>query len=139
MGTMVIILSLVAIVGVSGWSFVSASPPLHLNSAKRQIIADLMAARMGAVDEDNDYKIFFLSDYHYQILDDDNNDGVADAGEWTLIRDIQDDYPDVTLAATVDPVFTPRGFARSLGTITLTNSSGTKNLFVGRTGRVAFN
>jgi type IV fimbrial biogenesis protein FimT len=107
----------------------------RLRGAARQVMGDLMWARMRAVSEQNEFKVFVLSDHEYRILDDDDNDGKVDGGEWNGVRDMRDEYPDVTVRFTANPIFFPRGCARS-GTITLTNKSGSKRLKIHLTGRV---
>jgi len=110
-------------------------PRYRLNGATRQVLGDFMWSRMQAVSQKNEFKISLLSDHEYAILDDDNNDGTADTGEWTKTRDIQTQYYDVRLGLTADPVFFPRGSA-SPATMNLTNGSGSKNVKVHITGRV---
>ena len=107
----------------------------RLRGAARQVMGDLMWARMHAVSENNKFKVFVLSDHEYRILDDDDNDGKVDGGEWSGVRDMRDEYPDVTMHFSANPIFFPRGSAQS-GTITLTNTSGSKKLKVHLTGRV---
>ncbi|MCF6154299.1 MAG: prepilin-type N-terminal cleavage/methylation domain-containing protein [Candidatus Brocadia sp.] len=117
--------------------YVSMKPSIWLSGATRQIMGDLMWARMQAISQNNQFRIFFLEDNHrYKILDDDNNNGNIDDGELTVIKDIQDEYRDVTFISTNDPVFNPRGNASNLPVITLTNSHGQKKVEVVITGQV---
>lgn len=111
-------------------------PHWRLNGAVRQVVSDLVSAKMNAVMERNRQRIFFQDHRHYMILDDKNNNGTIDAGEHQEARDIQIDYQDVTLTATNNPSFLPRGTASNLGSITLTNSAGSKKITVSITGRV---
>ncbi|RZB30603.1 MAG: type IV fimbrial biogenesis protein FimT [Desulfobacteraceae bacterium Eth-SRB1] len=133
----VIIAILAVFAGIAVPNFLSYIPKSRLNGAARQVMGDLMAARMKAVKENNRFRVFFLSDnHHYKILDDDNNNNAEDSGEWTNIKDIQSEYSDVTFSATADPIFYPRGTAYGT-TIILTNSAGsTKDVKVHITGRV---
>lgn len=115
----------------------------RLNGAARQVMSDLMHARMQAVSQNNRFSVTFPSNHVYIILDDDNNNGIADAGEATQTRNIQTDdenaYFDVTLNSTASPItFFPRGNA-STGTVTVTNSAGSKNVSIAITGRVMIN
>ena len=103
-------------------------PQWRLNGAVRQVMSDLVSAKMKAVVERNRQRIFFQDNRHYLILDDKNNNGKIDAGEPQEARDIQADYQDVTLTASNNPSFLPRGTASSLASITLTNSAGSKKL-----------
>jgi type IV fimbrial biogenesis protein FimT len=119
-------------------AFMSWMPGMRLNGATRQVMGDLMAARMQAVKQNNEFKVFFNSPgtNQYQILDDNDNDGIADTGEAITTKNIQDNYHDVTFSATSDPIFFPRGTA--YGTIvTVTNSKGAqKKVKVHLTGRI---
>ena len=141
--TLIELIVIIAIVGIFAAiavpNFLSYMPKHRLNGAARQVMGDLMAARMKAVSQNNEFKIFFLANGHdYTILDDDDNDGTADIGEWTETKDIHPAYHDVTFSATNNPIFHPRGTASPLGTtITLSSSSGSKKYVKVRyTGRV---
>ncbi len=114
----------------------SQLPRWRLNGAVRQVVSDLVAAKMKAVVERNRQRIFFQDHRHYLILDDKNNNGKIDSGEHQEARDIQTDYQDVTLTASNNPSFLPRGTASNLASITLTNSAGSKKITVSITGRV---
>lgn len=107
----------------------------QLKGAARQVMSDLMWARMQAVSEQNAFKIFPLSGHEYGILDDDDNDGKVDGDEWSGIRDIWDEYHNVTVRFSAAPIFFPRGSALA-GTITLTNKSGSRKIKIHLTGRV---
>ena len=121
---------------VAGYNYLSIRPSLLLSGATRQIMGDLLAAKMKAVGQSNDYKIFFLNEREYMVLDDDDNDGVLDGGEWSQTKDIQTEYPGVTFTTTSDPVFTSRGTANNLTTVTLTNSGSSKQISIYMTGYV---
>ena len=114
-------------------------PKSRLNGAARQVMGDLMAARMQAVSQNNEFMIIFSANGHeYTILDDDNNDGNIDGDEWTQTKDIQSAYPDVTFSnVTANPIFRPKGTA-SGATITLSNPavSADVNVSIAMTGRV---
>lgn len=128
------ILGILSAISVPG--ILSQLPKYRLNSAARQIMSDLMWARMQAVSQNNRFKIFFLSDNHqYTILDDVNNNGSIDSGEWTQTKDIQTDYSDVTISKSSDPIFFARGTAVAT-TITLANPAGTRKVKVNIAGRV---
>ena len=111
-------------------------PHWRLNGAVRQVMSDLVAAKMNAVVERNRQRIFFQDNRHYVILDDKNNNGRIDSGEHQEVRDIQADYQDVTMTASNNPSFLPRGTASNLASITLTNSAGSRKITVSITGRV---
>ncbi len=127
------IAGILAAIAVPG--FVNQLPKYRLSGATRQVMGDLMWARMQAVSEKNEFRIFILDSHRYQILDDDDNDGSVGSGEKVQTKDIRDDYPDVSISNTTNPIFFPRGSA-SMGTITLSNSSGSRKLKIHLTGRV---
>jgi len=118
-------------------SFMSLLPGMRLNGAARQVMGDLMAARMKAVKQNNRFRVFFNNPgtNEYTILDDDNNNNSADTGEATTAKNIQDNYHDVTFSSSTNPIFYPRGTAYGT-TVTVTNSSGSKDVKVAITGRV---
>ncbi|MDZ7696966.1 MAG: GspH/FimT family pseudopilin [Deltaproteobacteria bacterium] len=122
-------------------NFMSLLPGMRLNGAARQIMGDLMAARMKAVKLNQRTKVFFYNNHQYKICNDADNNGTVDDGEGDIInRDIQNEYHDVTfdLNNTSDPVFSPRGTATNR-TITLQNSEGSKNITISIAGRVKIN
>lgn len=116
--------------------YLKVMPKHRLNGAVRQLTGDLMWARMKAIQRNNRHRVFFVNDHEYRILDDTDNDGVADPGEWTVTRDLRADYGDVVMSANNNPVFSPRGTASSLATITLANSAGAKRISISIAGRV---
>ena len=134
---MMIVIAIMGIfAGIAIPNYLSWLPKSRLNGAARQVHGDLMAARMKAVSQNNEFKIFFLNNHEYQVLDDDDNDGNIDGGEWTQTKDIQSEYSDVTFSnVSANPIFRPRGTAYGT-TITLTNSAGLKYVKVATTGRV---
>ena len=133
------IMGIMAAIAVPGYQTFMAQR--RLNGAARQVMSDLMAARMQAITQNNEFKVFFPDSHQYQILDDDNNNGTADAGEAVQTKDIQTNYYDVTLSNCAlsglpsNPIFYPRGTAWGT-TINLTNSRGSKYVRVASTGRV---
>jgi prepilin-type N-terminal cleavage/methylation domain-containing protein len=141
--TLVELMIVVAIAGgltlVGTLSYLDMRPSLRLNGATRQMLGDLMNARMKSVNENNEYKVFFLNTQQYKILDDDDNDGTDDGGEGSETKNIQDNYPGVTLSATNNPIFSPRGTADAGTTVTLTNEGQTRIITVSLTGRVKIN
>lgn len=135
---MMIVIAVLAIVAaIAIPNFMSLLPGMRLNGAARQVMGDLMAARMKAVKQNNRFRVFFNNPEtnQYQILDDDNNNNSANDGEATTTKNIQDNYHDVTFSATTNPIFYPRGTAYGT-TVTVTNSSGSKDVKVAITGRV---
>ena len=92
----------------------------------------------------NEFRVFFNTpgSNQYTLLDDDDNDGVVNNGvEATTIKNIQDEYHDVTFSnpSGNSPIFHPRGTASDLTTLTLSNSSGSKSITISIAGRVKIN
>ncbi len=116
--------------------YLKVLPRHRLNGAVRQLTGDLMWARMKAIQRNNRHRIFFLNDHQYRLLDDTDNDGAVDPGEWTVTRDLREDYGDVAMRSTNNPIFSPRGTASNLATITLTNAGGAKRISISIAGRV---
>jgi len=134
----VVMAVLAILAGIAVPGFMSLMPGMRLNGAARQVMTDLMAARMKAVKENNDFRVFFNTPglNQYTILDDDDNDGRAEGGETTTVRNIRVQYHDVTIRANNNPIFHPKGMATSLPTIRLQNVSGTKKVTVSIAGRI---
>jgi type IV fimbrial biogenesis protein FimT len=134
---MMIVIAVMAILAaIAAPNFTSYMAHRRLNGAARQVMTDLMEARMKAVSQNNRFKVFFSEDGHrYTILDDSNNNNTEDSDETSTTKDIHDAYHDVTFSATADPIFYPRGTAYGT-TVTLTNSSGSKSVSVATAGRV---
>ena len=139
---MMIVIAVFAIVAsIAIPNFMSLLPGMRLNGAARQVMGDLMAARMKAVKLNKKTKVFFDNDHQYRICDDaDNNGTVADGEGEVQLRDIQTEYSDVTFDSSnpPDPVFSSRGTATTT-TITLQNSSGLKVITISIAGRVKIN
>lgn len=134
---LVVLVILAILAGIATPVYISMKPAMRLNGATRQVMGDLMWARMQAISQNNKFKIFFLADNHrYTILDDDAGDGTIDSGDLAVTKDIHDEYYDVTFSSTAAPIFHPRGNASPTATVTLTNSSGTKTIAIAMTGRV---
>ena len=140
--TLIELLIVIAIMGIMAAiavpSYQTFMAQRRLNGAARQVMSDLMAARMKAVSLNQKVKVSFSgSDHLYQIWNDANgNETVADDEGDDIARDIHPDYYDVTFSASANPVFQPRGIVAPGSTITLTNSSRSKYVKVAPTGRV---
>ena len=131
------VMGMLVILGSLGQSWLNAQlPKWRLNGAARQLASDLMAAKMKAVTQGTKHRVSFLDSYRYTVLEDQNNNGKPDLGEPLVERDVQNDYRDVTLTSTNNPIFHPRGTASNLATVTMSNSAGSKTITVGITGRI---
>ena len=116
--------------------YLKVVPKHRLNGAVRQLVGDLMWARMKAIQRNNRYRVFFLNQHEYRVLDDADNDGAVDPGEWTFTRDLRADYEGVVMTYNNNPVFRPQGTASSLATITLANAASSKRVSISIAGRV---
>ena len=137
---LVVIVAIVAIVSaIAAPNYMDYMAGRRLNGAARMVMSDLMTARQNAVSQNYQFKVFFTGQTTYAILTDTNNNGTADTGEATESRNIGNDYYDVTMGASADPFFSPRGTAESTNvTITLTSArtGATQCVMVAPTGRV---
>ena len=126
--------------GIAVPNYVAVQPGLQLNGAAREVLGKLMWARSKAVAQNNQWVVTFPTNHSFQILDDTNNNGTADAGESTQTIDINTAYPNVTISKSgSDPTFNSRGTAGGSTTITITNTSGAKTVTVSGTGNVKIN
>jgi type II secretory pathway pseudopilin PulG len=119
-------------------AFLGQTTKYRLNGATRQVGWDLMAARMQAIREKHNVRVTFVNDHAYTILNDKDNDGAVDGGEETT-KDIQSNYAGVSFTSTNNPTFRSTGSVTNSPTITLTNSSGTKNITISAAGMVTLN
>jgi type IV fimbrial biogenesis protein FimT len=137
--TVVSVIAVLAAVGIP--SFLSFQPSMRLNGAAREVLGKLRWARAYAVQNNNTSVVTFVTDHSFQIFNDANGNGSADANETTTI-DLQTEYADVTFTlsgSSSTPVFNGRGTASSDTTVTISNSSGSKIIEVRPTGNVKIN
>ncbi len=137
---LMIVVALAAILAAIAVPNIMAQMPRYrLNGAARQVLSDLMAARMQAVSQNKKVKVFFDNTHQYRICDDANGDGTVADGEGNVqTKDIQTEYHDVTLTRSADPVFQPRGTS-TVAKITLTSTSTSASILyvkVSLAGRV---
>jgi len=123
---MIVIAVMAILAAIAAPNFQTYMTQRRLNGAARQVMTDLMAARMKAVSLNQRVKVSFGSNHTYQIWNDaDGNGTVADNEGDDIERDIHPDYHDVTFSASANPVFQTRGTA-TYSKVTLTSSSGPK-------------
>ena len=116
------IASILAAIGVWGGS--NLLPKYRLDGAATRVRGDLSLARVRATKARLQYRVEFSTN-GYLVREGDKTSG---SSSWTtkLSRDFSD-YPGVTVKnVTNNPVFSPRGTASSLGTITLENEKGSE-------------
>jgi type IV fimbrial biogenesis protein FimT len=138
-GELMTVVSLIGIVTAVGIpSFLSFQPSMRLNGAAREVLSTLNWARANAVQNNNTSVVTFLNDHSFQIFNDANGNGLADANE-TVTINLQTNYTDVTFAVTGSsstPTFNGRGTATSDTTVTISNPSGSKTVQVSPAGNV---
>jgi len=115
--------------------FNSFLPGYRLNGAARQILSDFMLMRSRAVKENNTYLVTFTPPTQYLLHDDDNGNGTVEVQEWSLARNLAQNYIGVTLTATTNLTFTSRG-TTTAGTVTVTNAVEMRTIVTNITGFV---
>jgi type IV fimbrial biogenesis protein FimT len=130
-----------AIIGILAAVAIPNLQPLmrtyRLHGAAREVMGDLMAARMKAVSQHRRVRVFFTDDHLYKVCDDANGDNAVDNCEGSAqTRDLHTQYAGVSVSATKNPMFSATGTAAEKVSITLTNTSGTKSISVSITGQV---
>lgn len=115
-------------------NYVAMQPGLRLNGAAREVMGRLMWARSKAVEQNTRYRVTLPTDQTLEILND-------ETGALIESVDIQTNYPGVTFSQSGDaPIFNARGTTNSgTTTVTLTNSSGSREVTVSMTGNVRIN
>lgn len=142
LGEMVATLALFSILAaVAVPNYLAFQPGQRLNGGAREVLGKLRWARAQAVEENATYIVSFLDSHTLRIFNDSDLDGTWDTGEWKDDIDLQLNYSDVEFTVTGnDPKFTGRGtVSTGTTTITLTNSSGSKQVQVTPTGNVKIN
>ena len=130
----IVVMGILATIAVPNYKIFMAQR--RLNGATRMVLSDLMAARMKAISLNQKVKVCFDGN-GYQIWNDaDGNGAIEDHEGENIGKEIRPDYYDVTLNKSANPIFHPRGTAALGGTVTLSNTCGSKYVIVALTGRV---
>ena len=144
--TLVELLVVTALIGLLGelvaLNLVSQMPKIRLNGATRQVMADLMAARMKAVMQSKTLKVTFPNTHEYLIWHDTDDDNSVGAGETIATSEnILEKYHYVTFAAPLPAPFTflSMGTASLSQNIHLTNGSASTSITVVISGKVKIN
>ena len=131
---LIVIIAILAVVaGIAVPNFLSYLPKNRLNGAARQVMGDLMAARMQAVSQNTTVTVAWVSDRKYQIS--------TEPQPKTI------NYSDVTIGSVSGGSFSSNSFGSISflsrgtkqpggGSIGLTNSTNSKEVSVAITGRV---
>lgn len=135
---LIIIIAIVAIfAAIAVPNFLSYMPKHRLNGAARQVMGDLMAARMKAVKENTTVAVAWVSDHEYKI---------STSSEAKTVN-IRTNYRDVTIGSVSGGNFSSNGFSSNRflsrgtkqpggGSIGLTNLTDSKKVTVSIAGRV---
>jgi prepilin-type N-terminal cleavage/methylation domain-containing protein len=133
--TAISVFSILAAIAIP--SFMSFQPSMRLNGGAREVMSKLRWARAQAVEQNATYVVDFPNDHTIRAFKDDNLNGTWDSGETTQTFDIQTDYTGVTFTVSgSNPQFTGRGTASGATTITVTNTSGSRDVKVTAPGNV---
>lgn len=118
-------------------NFIGQLPTRRLNGAIQQVVWDLRAARMRAINQNQNVIVTFISDHEYAIGPDLNNNGVLDGAESETI-DIRSQYASITFTDPLPAPFTfnPRGLSNISPVVTLTNHRDTRRVTVTLVGHV---
>jgi len=117
-----------ALAAVAVPNLVAQQPSRRLNGATRQVLSELVWARGKAATENKQVVVVFTNNITLTI------NGVG----WTKATNIQDSFSDVTYTVAGDQpvVFNSRGTTGGPTTVTVSNSSGSKDVSVSVTGNV---
>jgi len=135
------LLATVAVLGTFvGTTMLTSSQvrPLYIvRGAARQVAGDLQKTRMSAVTENNRYLVQFSSNHTDTILDDNNNDGLAETGEAVKTVDINLDWSGVTMSSTGTITFLPNGTVVAPVTLTFQKAgTASKTITISQAGSI---
>lgn len=106
-------------------NYMSWIPGIRLNGAARQVMSDLMAARMKSIKENISVSISPVNSHSYSV---------AIGGQALTCIDLMPNFPETTVKFT--PVLFNSSGSSSPRTITIQNSAGIRTITVAITGRV---
>ena len=122
----IVVMTIISILSViSYFNYMAWIPGIRLNGAVRQVMSDLMAARMISIKENVSVTVLLINNHSY---------AVSVGSQIPKISDLMPGFPGTTLKFTT-VLFTSRG-SSSPRTITIQNTAGTKTITVAITGRV---
>lgn len=130
-------LALIAVVSAIGAPRVAESLSVYrVRAGARQVFADLQAARMAAVTENNRYRVSLVDAYRYRIHDDTDGDSTIDVGETVVQKDVREAGSALSVSLTAPVTFLGTGTALAAATFTVTGQGRTKTVTVTAMGRV---
>jgi type IV fimbrial biogenesis protein FimT len=122
----VVVMAILAIISaISYQNYMAWIPGIRLNGAVRQVMSDLISARMSSVKENVSVAVSPVNNHSYAIT-------IGSQEPKTF--DLQPNFPGTTLKFTTI-LFSSRGTS-SPRTITIQNAAGIKTITVAITGRV---
>ncbi len=156
---MIVAITIIAVAaGVLMPVFNSIRLKMRLNGAVGQVQGDFMRARMQAISKNNEFRVFFVDDHTYEILDDDGagggtaNDGIQNGDETVVTKYFRNDnnpddrppYFDIVFdlfpPLPQNPIFAPNGALDwPIGfSVTLRNSTTleAKQILISSAGRI---
>jgi len=117
--------------------FASLLPSYGLRRVTHDVFGALQSARTAAVMQNNRHRVSFPDATHYRVHDDDDNDGVEDAGELVVTRDILEEGGTFSLSAGGPITFVPNGTSLGAGSVTVsTPGAADRQVTVSAAGRV---
>ena len=124
---LIVTLAVLAIlVAIAIPSYNSLMPRYRLNGAARQVATDLMKARMQAVKLSTNVTVTFTTTSY-----------TISGGSYSETFNILSQYPSVSLSSSGGAlIFHPRGTAENTVTVTVFNSSDSKQIQINIAGRV---
>lgn len=136
---LIVIVIMAILAGLSVPSYQEYQARSRLKGAAREVMTDLMAARMQAVSENNWISLNVDSNHGYTIFRDiDKNGNKTSSNNVILaVKDLHPTYFDVTITTTVGTLVTfyPNGTGSS-ASLGFTAATGSKTVTVSTAGRV---
>ena len=118
-------------------NFLRYNAKAHLNGAARQVMADLIAARMEAIKQNCNVIISFEDQYRYYMVVDKNGNNSYDVEEVKTIKDIAENYPGVkNIKTDTKNIFNAKGAMRRMRNIELQHGSDNVTIRISISGRI---
>ena len=107
--------------------FLGMANRAKLNGATRELVSDIMQTRMAAVAKNTSYRLAMVGGTGYAVWRDEDKDGTYEDDERIGESDFTKAYTGVTITASRDIDFSPKGTVVS-ATVELSNKSGSKKV-----------
>lgn len=121
-------------------NFLPYLPTLRLHGATQQVVWNLRAARMQAINQHQNIIVAFTNSHQYTIGPDLNHNGALDSGEGKT-RDLRGQYHHITFIDPLPPAltFNPKGVSNISPIITLTNTRALAHIKITLVGNISIN